>query len=100
MYCCGEKIGAVRDMMTKYMELIYEWLQNNQLILNWNKTKAMCFSHSSRDQVDALTYPTHKYRHFNYGHDVGFVDEFRLLGGTLDKKLTFHTHIRNIKSQL
>ena len=35
-------------MMTK----VYEWLQNNILVLNWNKTKAMYFSHSSKNQVD------------------------------------------------
>ena len=99
MYCYGEKICAVRDMMTRDMELIYEWLQNNQLILNWNKTKAMCFSHSSRDQVDPFILPTNIFISID-GHDIEFVDEFRLLGITVDNKLTFYTHIRNIISRV
>ena len=73
MYCYGAKICAVRDMMTRDMELIYEWLQNNQLILNWNKTKAMCFSHSSRDQVDPFILPTNIFISID-GHDIEFVD--------------------------
>ena len=36
----------------------YVWLQNNQLILNWNKTKTMFFSYSNRDRDwDPLTFP-------------------------------------------
>ena len=35
----GKNICAVRDCMTTEMVLIYVWLQHNQLILNWNKTK-------------------------------------------------------------
>ena len=81
------------------MELIYEWLHNNQLIFNWNKTKAMYFSHYNRDQVDPFILPTNIFISID-GHDIEFVDEFRLLGVTVDNKITFDTHIANIISRV
>ena len=59
----------------------------------------MCFSHSSRDQVDPFILPTNIFISID-GHDIEFVDEFRLLGITVDNKLTFDTHIRNIISRV
>ena len=46
MFCSDKNICAVRDMMTEDMGSIYVWLNNNQLILNWDKTKALCFSYT------------------------------------------------------
>ena len=58
MFCSGKNICAVRDMMTVDMGSVYEWLNNNQLILNWDKTKAMCFFYSSHNQIDPHIQPT------------------------------------------
>ena len=99
MFCSDKNICAVRDMMTEDLGSIYVWLKNNQLILNWDKTKAMCFSYSSHNQIDPHILPTNIFISID-GHDIGFVDEFRLLGVTVDNKLTFDTQIRNICSIL
>ena len=99
MFCSDKNICAVRDMMTEDLGSIYVWLKNNQLILNWDKTKAMCFSYSSHNQIDPHILPTNIFISID-GHDIGFVDEFRLLGVTVDNKLTFDTHIRNICSKV
>ena len=72
--------------MTTDMVLICVWLQHNQLILNWDKTKAMFFFYSNRDWADPLTFPTNIYILID-GHDIGFINEFRLLGVTIDNNL-------------
>ena len=99
MFCSGKNICAVRDMMTVDMGSVYEWLNNNQLILNWDKTKAMCFSYSSHNQIDPHIQPTNIFISID-GHNISFVDEFRLLGVTVDNKFTFDTHIHNICSKV
>ena len=99
MFYYGKNICAVRDCMTTDMVLICVWLQHNQLILNWDKTKAMFFSYSNRDWADPLTFPTNIYILID-GHDIGFINEFRLLGVTIDNNLTFDAHISNIISKV
>ena len=44
---------------------IYEWLNNYQLILNWDKTKIMRFSYPSHNQIDPHIQPTKIQSRFN-----------------------------------
>jgi len=59
----------------------------------------MFFPYSNRDQTDPLTFPTNIYINIDK-HDIGFVNEFRLLGVTIDNKLNFDPHIRNTISKV
>ena len=58
MRVCGKDTYVARDTMRSDIELINDWLQQNQLILNWGKTKAMLFPFYNRDQTNPLTLPT------------------------------------------
>jgi hypothetical protein len=92
-------IYTVRDRLKSDIEQINNWLKHNQLILNWDKTKIMPFNHSKRDHIGPLTRPTNIYINID-NHEIEFVDEFKLLGVTIDNKLTFESHIDNIISKV
>ena len=65
------------------------WVKNNQMIINWNKTKAM-FIHRKKK----LTLPITLF----IGNDkVEEVKSFRLLGVQLDNQLKFDEFLTSIK---
>ena len=59
----------------------------------------MPFNHSKRDHIGPLTRPTNIYVNID-NHEIELVDEFKLLGVTIDNKLTFESHIDNIISKV
>jgi hypothetical protein len=99
LFCHGKDIYSVRDRLKSDIESINNWLKHNQLILNWDKTKIMPFNYSNRDHTGPLAKPTNIYINIDK-HDIEFVDEFKLLGVTIDNRLTFESHIDNIISKV
>ena len=76
--------------------LIWYWFAFGYSITSWfwsGIRQRLCFSLISiRDYwADPLTFPTNIYILID-GHDIGFVNELRLLGVTIDNNLTFDTH--------
>ena len=99
LFCYGVEICIIRDRMKSDIELINKWLAHNQLILNWDKTKAMFFPLSCKDKTSPHVQPTNIYLHID-NHNIEFVDEFKILGVKIDNKFTFDSHIGNIVSKV
>lgn len=70
------------------MEIILEWIKYNQLTINWNKSKVMFFTNQMVDLPNILVIENNA---------VEVVNEFKLLGITIDNRLNFKKHIENIK---
>ena len=85
----AEKLIAV--FKSKFEPLL-EWCRTNRLFINWKKTKAM-FIHKKNSIIlpDAI----------NFGNEsVEVVNSFKLLGVTIDSKLSFNTFINETKKSI
>ena len=80
---------GVADSLTEDLDQIQSWCLQWGMKLNPSKSKEMIASRS-RTQ-----YPQHPNLSIN-GALIDQVDELKLLGVTLDSKLTFEAHLRNI----
>ena len=78
------------------MELICEWLRNNQLIINREKTYAMHFPPSSHVSKQIIEPRPENLTIKIDDHYVNFVSETRILGTMIDFKLNFDNHIDTI----
>ena len=86
-----EVIKKVKSDLIK----ICDWLKHNQLVLNWEKTHAIFFPFSSHDKINPLVYPSNIFIEID-NHFIEFLPETKILGVTLDNKLTFDKHISNV----
>ena len=78
---------SINDELAKF----YNWLKANKLSLNVNKTKAIAFHMPQKiSQLPLLQIA---------GTNIGFVDNFNFIGLTINKQLTWTSHI-NIYYQL
>ena len=80
------------------MKIICEWLENNQLIINSEKTYAIHFPPSSHKKIieprpENLTIKVDN-------HYVDFVTETRVLGVILDSKFNFETHTDTVMKKV
>ncbi len=64
---------------------------NNRLDVNWTKTYFMVVTNMRFKIPESFTYNNIK---------IKFVKEFKLLGITIDYKLTFNTHIYHVASSI
>jgi len=78
------------------MKLICEWLENNQLIINREKTYAMHFPPSSHITKQIIEPRPENLTIKVNDHYVDFVSETRVLGVILDSKLNFESHTETI----
>jgi len=74
------------------MKLICEWLKNNQLIINREKTYALHFPSSSHITKQILEPRQENLTIKVNNHYVDFVSETRALEVILDSKLNFESH--------
>ena len=72
------------------MSPFLEWVECNQLTINWKKTKFMFLSKSK--PIDP-----HKFIKI-LNEEVEVVEVFKLLGVTIDCCLNFHDHVKHIKT--
>ncbi len=74
------------------LDIFTRWCTHNRLDINWDKTNLM-FIHNKRNVIipDFVEYNDNK---------IEVVNEFRLLGVTIDNKLSFIKHVRNIESMI
>jgi hypothetical protein len=64
---------------------VFEWCTYNRLYINWSKTKIMFISKPNKMMPLTITLN---------GQQVEVVSEFKLLGCTIDSKLTFLNHVK------
>jgi len=79
-------VKLIRKFLKKFDHTL-EWINYNHMYLNWSKTKFMIISNSVNLIPPSISIN---------GNDVEIVKEFKLLGVTIDDKLTFESHVKNI----
>ena len=67
---------------------VKEWTDHNHLFINWSKTKIMCLSNSTKWLLSEID--------LSYRNRIEVVSNFKLLGCTIDNKLTFENHIESV----
>jgi hypothetical protein len=86
----GSKILPLIDFFKKEIQPLFNWCNFNRIDINFAKTYIM-FIHNKR-KIDDIP----KFIDFGNNIHVQVVDEFKLLGVTLDSKLNFQKHVANI----
>ena len=96
----GNKIEDLVRSVENDMKIICEWLKNNQLIINRQKTFVIHFPPSSHytqrimePRLESLTIKIDD-------HYVDFVNETRILGAIIDSKLNFSSHVDTIVTKV
>jgi len=85
----GESLDKLIAKFKKQFDELLEWMIYNRMEINWSKTKFMIISPNSAShpkQIELSNVP------------VDVVSEFKLLGVTIDNKLSFHAHIKNMRT--
>ena len=86
IYACHKNIDNVIWSLENDSTVIIQWFTDNFMKLNTDKCHFMVLGKSSNQNVTV-----------NVGSSViGNTDEEKLLGVTIDKKLTFETHINKL----
>jgi hypothetical protein len=84
--------NGLNSKLNLVMNCISKWFQNNQLVLNLNKTHMVKFT-----SPKTLVYPLHT-AHNNEAHNVG--ENVKFLGTHLDCHLTWKQHSDNLVNKL
>jgi len=82
----GKDISRTAFEIQKGLNIIEEWANESGLIFNPNKTQA-CIVTNNRIRIK----PVLKL----YGQQLEYLDTFKYLGVTIDKRLTWTSHVRN-----
>ena len=81
-------IATIERNINKELILITTWLERNKLLINSTNTKMTVY----HTQQNHITYPDIRINNSN----VDIVDDFKLLGITINKHLKWNTHVENI----
>jgi hypothetical protein len=93
VYANGENLSKAIENLKSTTNKLLEWCNHNKMEINWAKTKAMIISGIRRNRSD---FPIA----LELYNSVEVVDEFKLLGVTLDSRLNFSKHILNLKKSI
>jgi len=93
---------------SKKFENLFDWIKYNKLNIYWSKTKFMLITNIKLNTC-LITLPQEKFclktkKSFYkpcfidlFGNKVEVVNEFKLLGITIDEKLTFESHVKLLR---
>jgi Reverse transcriptase (RNA-dependent DNA polymerase) len=85
----GSDVNSLISAFNSKFVVLAEWVNHNQLVVNWDKTKCMFLS--SRYNICNLD------RIVISCHSIEVVSEFKLLGVIIDKHLSFNAHVNDVK---
>ena len=86
LFSSNKDVAALNINMNNNLTRTFNWTQNNELSINYSKTKSMIFTR--KRNVSCQTYINNKL--------IENVSEFTYLGLLIDQNLTFKNHILNI----
>ena len=86
----SKNLRLIQESLETNLLNLCEYFNDNKLFINFNKTKAMQFSRGKYNNIDISL----------NDNIIEFVDEFTYLGLTIDKKLTFQSHITKITKKV
>ena len=88
----GTDLEAIISVFKKKLDPLLNWIDHNQLTINWKKTKFMILAKSKViDRPGVIKI---------HNEEIEVVSVFKLLGVTIDGNLEFHDHVKNIKSMV
>ena len=96
---------------SKKFENLFDWIKYNKLYINWSKTKFMlitninlntCFITLPKEKFCLKTKSSFYKPSFIdlFGNEIEVVTEFKLLGITIDEKLTFEPHVKLLRTKV
>ena len=90
MYCSGQKMGEIADVINDEGKRISQWYRDNQLKGNQDKFQAMGLGNKTKDTEMNLDI---------MNNNIESKSAIRILGVTIDKELNFTQHISDICSK-
>ena len=85
------------DRFKRRLEPLLEWVKNNQLTINWGKTKFMFVYNSASSYANSLV----NIKNVQImGFDVEVVTKFKLLGVFVDSRLQFKEQLIELKKRV
>ena len=92
----GKKVPDIINKLVEDMDKINKWLQNNRLIINFKKTKAMYICHSDKE-TEKHKKSVEKELVLSVNNEIiNFTNEVKILGVIVDNKLKFKAQTVNI----
>ena len=96
---------------SKKFENLFDWIKYNKLYINWSKTKFIlitninlntCFITLPKEKFCLKTKSSFYKPSFIdlFGNEIEVVTEFKLLGITIDEKLTFEPHVKLLRTKV
>jgi hypothetical protein len=92
----GEDLVGLMRKVENDMKIICEWLENNQLLINKQKTVAIHLPPSSNHSKQIIEPRPENLTIKVDGYYIDFVKETKLLGAIIDNKLNFDSHTDTI----
>lgn len=92
IYFSSTLIDTAKSVIIDDVGVICEWFDFNRLTVNWRKTNGMIINRNA-DKPSDFCFEVR-------GKKVEFVPEFKLLGLTIDQRLTFDSHIAVIRKKI
>ena len=87
LYSSGAELDDLTARFSSIIRQLLDWCSKNRLDINWSKTFFMIIT-KKRIKIPES---------FTFGNiNIKCVSEFKLLGVTIDNKLSFKTHLSNI----
>uniref|UniRef100_A0A3Q3EUW8 Reverse transcriptase domain-containing protein n=1 Tax=Labrus bergylta TaxID=56723 RepID=A0A3Q3EUW8_9LABR len=91
IFCTGEDLQQLLELITSEMSKLKRWFDNNKLSLNLSKTKIMLFGNCKLNNDVNVKID---------GVNIERVYVNKFLGVTIDHKLCWKPHIKHVKSKL
>lgn len=95
LYCVGSDVKSVVDTLNSELKYIENWLNNNSLKVNTDKSNVMLIT----SRYSSLSTENHAGVLFNNSR-IKQVDEIKYLGVVIDKNLTFSSHAAYITNKI
>ena len=94
---CDKDLNSLITRFVKKLRFFLEWCEFNTLDVNWDKTFFMFVTNKRVKLPNEILVNTKIVENKIVETKVSVVSSFKLLGVTLDNKLTFSEHCSNIK---
>ncbi len=91
----SKTLQSLKEDMENDLELLYNWLSANKLVMNVSKTKFILF-HSRRE----TDFNIDQFSVFLNSRKLERVTEYKYLGLIIDEKLTYESHLQKIRNKI
>jgi len=91
LYSANKTLDLTISSFKKDFENVYNWISLNKLFINWTKTKFMLVSRTKHPISTHIEL---------FGNKVEMVNEFKLLGVTIDKDLNFSKFVKALSKSI